>query len=371
MNGPLKQLMMCVAMLPLLAGGPAIAAGGDLRGDLGVDRGVGQPVQARRATLADELLPSWIMRKADTNAPAAYDRVQLAQAADPRVSQLEEQIRNLTGKIEELNFQILQMQEQMRKVQEDNEFRFEELEKSKRSDAGGRQDRATASAAHGAAPRAGRDRDKVGASKDASSTASVSGNAGSADSTAIEPQTGSKTEQGVPPHPLGTIRFDANGNVIGETMDAPAASTGALPIVPQGGNAIASLPETDNPQELYQLAYQYILAGDYRAAETAFREHINRFPNDPSTADARFWLGESLYGQERYPEAATVFIDTQRDFPQSKRGAENLLKLGMTLARMKDHDVACATFAQVPTRYPSASPAVLERVTDERTKNRC
>ncbi|WP_245428905.1 tol-pal system protein YbgF [Phyllobacterium phragmitis] len=348
-----------MALLPLLVGAPVLAASAGHEGG---------PVQAPRATLADKLLPAWITQKSDAEGSAAHGQVQLAQAADPRVSQLEEQIRNLTGKVEELNFQILQMQEQMRKVQEDNEFRFEELEKSKRSDAGGRQDRATASAAHGTG--------KVGASGDASSTASVSapasnGQSAGADSIAIEPQSASKADQGISPRSLGTIRFDANGNAIGETMDEAAGSNGALPIVPKGGNAIASLPETDNPQELYQLAYQYILAGDYRAAETAFREHINRFPNDPSTADARFWLGESLYGQERYPEAATVFIDTQRDFPQSKRGAENLLKLGMTLAKLQDHDVACATLAQVPTRYPSASPAVLDRVTDERTKNRC
>ena len=62
--------------------------------------------------------------------------MRMAQAGDPRVTQLEEQIRQLSGTIEELNFQILQMQEQMRKMQEDNEFRFQELE-GKRSDAGG------------------------------------------------------------------------------------------------------------------------------------------------------------------------------------------------------------------------------------------
>src|SRR5262245_4911386 len=55
--------------------------------------------------------------------------IRLAQAGDPRVTALEEQIRQLSGTIEELNFQILQMQEQMRKMQEDNEFRFQELEK--------------------------------------------------------------------------------------------------------------------------------------------------------------------------------------------------------------------------------------------------
>ncbi len=80
-------------------------------------------------------------------------------------------------------------------------------------------------------------------------------------------------------------------------------------------DAVASLPTDDNPNSLYQAAYQYLMSGDYKAAEAGFREHVKRYPADPMTAEARFWLGESLYGQGRYPEAATLFIDTQRGIP--------------------------------------------------------
>src|SRR5688500_14552317 len=48
--------------------------------------------------------------------------------AELRVQQLEEQLRQLNGRVEEMSFQILQMQETLRKAQEDNEFRFQELE---------------------------------------------------------------------------------------------------------------------------------------------------------------------------------------------------------------------------------------------------
>src|SRR5690606_3095698 len=59
-----------------------------------------------------------------------------AQVADPRVPQLEEQVRQLTGTLEELNFQILRMQDQLRRIQEDYELRFQELEQ-RRADASG------------------------------------------------------------------------------------------------------------------------------------------------------------------------------------------------------------------------------------------
>src|SRR5690606_7082390 len=110
----------------------------------------------------------------------------LAQVSDTRVTALEEQIRSLSGTIEELNFQILQMQEQMRKMQEDNEFRFQELEK--RSDAGGGTSRSVASS--GAQPAQG----------EAQGAPQPSGGAG--DMAANE---GAGQTLGAPPRSFGTI----------------------------------------------------------------------------------------------------------------------------------------------------------------------
>jgi TolA-binding protein len=77
----------------------------------------------------DQRIPAPEMRvPGSRNDGRAY--VQLAQAGDPRVIELEEQVRQLNGLVEELNFQVLQMQDQIRKMQEDNEFRFQQLEGS-------------------------------------------------------------------------------------------------------------------------------------------------------------------------------------------------------------------------------------------------
>jgi TolA-binding protein len=62
--------------------------------------------------------------------------VQSAGGAEVRIQQLEDQLRQLNGRIEEMSFQLLQMQETIRKAQEDNEFRFQEIEKSGGSSAG-------------------------------------------------------------------------------------------------------------------------------------------------------------------------------------------------------------------------------------------
>lgn len=355
----MRKVTLAIVMLPLLAGAPAFAAGV-------FASGVGPIAKPVQTAFADGLLPGWGGKRTST----PEQSVQLAQVGDPRVGQLQEQLRQLSGKIEELNFQILQLQDQLRKTQEDNEFRFQELEKDKRSDAGSDGDHAVASARPSATDEASQD------ASSASSHQAAAGNAVSADSVAIGSEAlQSGPARGQPPQTLGSIRFDTNGNVIGETLNATPRSVeqrgGEQGENASDGDMLASLPSDDNPNSLYQASYQYLMSGDYKAAETGFREHVKRYPADPMTAEARYWLGESLFGQGRFPEAATVFIDMQRDYPDSKRAPENMFKLGMTLEKMDNRDVACATFKQIPERYPKAAPAILKRVADERSRIKC
>ena len=42
-------------------------------------------------------------------------------------------------------------------------------------------------------------------------------------------------------------------------------------------------------------------------AEAGFRDYINRFPDASQMADAHYWLGEALLGQQKHHEAAEVF----------------------------------------------------------------
>lgn len=288
----------------------------------------------------------------------------VAQVGDPRVTALEEQIRQLSGTVEELNFQILQMQEQLRKMQEDNEFRFQELEK-KKSDAHGDTGRTVAGtpATEPAAAAAQETTPKTGRPAN----------------TAAAPQAGTPAGAGEPPKTFGTIVFDADGNVkgggVGDQMTAQTSPGGSTQ---QGeaagaaqGDQVAALPATDDPEELYRNSYEFILSGDYKTAEAGFRDHIARFPSDPKTADAHFWLGEALLSQQKYRDSAEIFLAASKDYPSSKKAPEMLLKLGMSLAGLKQRDVACATFGEVGKRYPGASAQLKQRVKQEQALAAC
>ncbi|WP_273727950.1 tol-pal system protein YbgF [Brucella gallinifaecis] len=320
-------------------------------------------------------------KKQGVTAPAKSSASQNAQITPPAGSDLCAQgmrdpvstADTLGNRAEAMNFQVLELQDQMQKMQEENERRFQKLEGGRADSGNTPGDTSLADATPAGNPDSGVSGNAAqGGNFGSSDMQTATNDTSGADSMAIGSSAAAQggPQRGEPPQTLGSIRFDNNGNVIGETMNVqprPIEQGAALP----AGQAVASLPTDDNPNSLYQASYQYVMSGDYKAAETGFREHIKRYPADPTTAEARYWLGESLYGQGRYPEAATVFIDTQRDYPDSKRAAENMFKLGMTLEKMDNHDVACATFKQIPERYPKAAPAVLKRVADERTRIKC
>jgi tol-pal system protein YbgF len=297
------------------------------------------------------------------SAPAKQREVQVAQSAGQAA--LEDELRRMNGKIEELNFQILQMQEQMRKQQEDNEFRFQQLEgggeSQKKSDASGAAGTDVARAPDASLP--------AGQQTDATAEASASSDPVGeiiVDSGDGEP---GRVITAAPPKTFGTITVDKDGNVIssGAQATAPAANDAAA----QDGSVVASLPATDDAEELYRNSYQFILSGDYGTAEQGFRDHISRFPKDARAADAHYWLGEALLGQQKYRDAAEVFLAASKDYPKSKKAPDMLLKLGVSLVGLNQRDVACATFGEIGKRYPNTSAAFKERVKQERAVAAC
>lgn len=277
----------------------------------------------------------------------AQPRVMLAQAGDTtvRIGQLEEEVRKLNGKLEDLGYQMLQMQEQMRQMQKDNEFRFQRLE-------GG---------SGGGAPAT------AGSSDHTENTTGAAPDVNLADGAlpGVSPSTTASTSsdgRAAPPHPLGSMNVDENGNPVGGTIAPPAA--------PVGGTQTAALPPS-SPDDIYRNAYNAMLKGNYKQAEQGFKDYMDIVPDGSMAADASFWLGESEFSQGKFNEAAKTFLDSHQKYPKADKAPETLLKLGMSLAALDNHDTACATYREVLKRYPNASSSVRKKVSSERSKAGC
>jgi tol-pal system protein YbgF len=307
----------------------------------------------------------------------------LAQSNDAvRNQQLQEQIRQLNGRIEEMSYQLLQMQEQLRKTQEDNEFRFQDLEKKKRSDLG---DAAGQPAVASSRPSTGSDSAPAQPATPSDDVARIIGQPGmdagpSHDGAHNGAQGGPTTAP--PPTTLGSMDFDQNGNPRGATRNSANNSAG-LPGVDVGSpvqGRTPPAPSRPDPQQTaslgsetdtYQTAYNHVLSGDYSLAEREFSGFIQSYPKSNRIADANFWLGEAQYSQQKYNEAAKTFLNAHQTYGKSAKAPEMLLKLGMSLAALDNNETACATLKEVPRRYPSASRAVLTKVSSEQKRLSC
>jgi tol-pal system protein YbgF len=287
--------------------------------------------------------------------PLPEGAYQVAQVTDPQVYALQEELRNLNGRIEELSFQLLEMQEQMRRMQEDNEFRFQQLEGTGGTDNGG-----------------STDSEMLQDSGDAGNALPEQNDSASADTSA--PAAGSQTltmgsseDRGAPPRDLGSLTIDGSGNIVGGDVDFSQQSIENA----VDGEVVASVVTTDDPEEYYRQGYAHVLNGDYRLAEGIFRSFIDAFPNDSLVPDARFWIADSMRGQGRLEEAADMFIAIRHDYPESQKAPETLLKIGQIMAALGDRDVACVTFDDAVTSYPAMSESVRMRIREERMKAKC
>lgn len=274
-----------------------------------------------------------IERVSDTQ-PVKVKVAQSRQVAEVnvRIDTIEERMRTLTGQVEGLQFQMTQLQTLLERMQEDYEFRFQELE-------GG------ASGKTSAAPQSDRDMPSEGVPQ--SQTENLATSDDDADFTL-----------GTPEGTLGTLSDDAlTGIGVGQPMD--------LQFDPG-----AALSDAD-AQAQYEAGYEALLRGDYVFAEDQFRQFIGLFPNNRLAPDAYHWLGDSLLNRGEYEEAAEVLLRGFEAYPNAARSPDMVMKLGISLNSAGERETACRTFVEVLRRYPEQPTAFKQRVTEEQRKAQC
>lgn len=306
--------------------------------------------------------------------------IQDQQALDPagRIERMEAQMRTMTGQIEELTFQLRQMQELLQRMQEDTDFRLQELEGG--SPAAARPERRSdaAPAAPAQAPAAPPQQDvaaadiPMDAGEPLDDPDEVPMDGAHAEIEPIGPDPGAEVALGAPPRDLGQIPADAAGRPL--DLTAVMRQNGQLSI-DRPANAGVDFQQTaalsGDVRTDYQSAYERLVSGDYEGAEASFRAFLSSYPGDGLAADAQYWIGESLFTRGLFREAADEFLTAYRSYPSSPKAPDTLLKLGMSLAGLGQRDAACASYAQVLRQFPDASNAVRSKVRDEQATAAC
>ena len=263
-----------------------------------------------------------------------------------RILTLEEELRRLTGRVEEAEYAERQTRQRLDQLVADLDRRLAVLEQP-----------------GGPAPGA-----------DAASTATDPGPPSlEAEAAAPASDSGSDATASREPPPdvapdsaardgyvLGTIPRDA---LLGIPEPSDDGASAAPPAAALQGNAATR----------FNAAMALLQTGDYAAAQAAFDRWRVDFPDEPQTPDAAYWIGEAQLAQGDLPNAAATFAGNYRTFgAEAPRAADNLLKLGTALAAMGDSARACQTFEEIQRRYAdNGAPSLRQALERERSAAGC
>lgn len=309
-----------------------------------------------------------------------------------RLNRVENVSRQLSGQIEQLQYENRQLKEQLRKFQEDVEFRLQEG----KSGAGAPPPRAPAAPAarkpapppaegapYGTNPGAGRP-ERRGDAFDPERNPNAPGaprRLGEAAPSAPIPP-GTKLEMQV----VGTVP-DEDDTLSVDTALSPPGLGGPVDLAPpqagqaggvQSTGAIAAQPGasvaatgTGDARADYDAAYALVMGRQYEAAEMSLRQFIQSHPRDRLVPRATYWLGESYLQRNRSREAAEQFLKVSTDHAGSVVAPDAMLKLGIALDAIGAKAQACATLAEVERKFPGASANVRQGVEREMRRARC
>ncbi|MBL8906343.1 MAG: tol-pal system protein YbgF [Rhizobiales bacterium] len=148
----------------------------------------------------------------------------------------------------------------------------------------------------------------------------------------------------------GSPQVNFNGQVI-----VPAEGGGGQ--MPSEVETVSLGTQAETPDALYERSYESLLRRQFADAETGFRTFVQKYGDNSLAGNAQYWLGETYYVQGDYRQAAQSFLKGYREYPKSRKAADSLLKLGLSLNRLGQKEQACAAFTQLGSQFPKAAEA--------------
>jgi tol-pal system protein YbgF len=290
---------------------------------------------------------------ADIPGGAAGDPNQTAELV-LRVNQLEEELRQASGRIEELENAEHRLETELQKFRQDVEYRFGDR-------------------SEGAPPAP----DVAEAPQSPGEPAAPARPRKSSD--AFDPDADPNAPGA--PRPLGTtppsapLVREAPAAAAGQPLElgkAPAPESSKGPPPPSGPTIVGSgVAMLDQPREQFNAALQAFQAGQYPEAEAGFKAFLAANPSHRMSADAIFYIGETYLQRSRPREAAEQYLKVTTDYSKSSRAPESMVRLGQTLAALGNNEQACATLTEFGKRYPAASASVKKLAEHESAKDHC
>ena len=284
-----------------------------------------------------------------------------------RLDEINESMRRINGRIEELEFKVNNLSSAVELVKRDADLGVANTDPGVPPASNG------AEGSAGPAPEQARVEADPTAPRTLTPSGSKATDAGT--STADTGDTNGAYDSSQGPRSLGTLplepgeapppRAAANAEVKREPPPAP-------PTEPAAGEetAVASVtPAT--PKEQYDAAQKLLKNGQYAEAEAAFRSFIEANPKDGNVERASYWLGETLYARKNFTEASRIYARNVQQWPKGDKAPDNLVKLSLALINLKRAGEACQFLVVLDSDYPNAAQNVKQAAERAKKQAKC
>ena len=126
-----------------------------------------------------------------------------------------------------------------------------------------------------------------------------------------------------------------------------------------------------NPSEIYSYAYDMLVRENFIEAENSFKAFIGEHPDDPLASNAYYWLGETYYVQKKFQLAAISFARGFQNFPKGNKAIDQLFKLALTFMNLGKIEDACAAFSKLESEFPNAPKRISNRAEEYIKRAKC
>jgi len=146
-----------------------------------------------------------------------------------------------------------------------------------------------------------------------------------------------------------------------QNIEQAAARSGAELAAISGGAAIATQLAVPggSDRDNYQAAFDLMKQGRYDEAAAGFQQFLVAFPTSGLTDNAQYWLAETYYVGQNFPQALTEFQALVERYPDSGKIPDAMLKIGYCNYELKAWDASRTALSMVVKDYPETTAARL------------
>ncbi len=247
-----------------------------------------------------------------------------------KLSEVEDQFRQLTNKFEEINFKLDKLSNRLSKIQADNQIRFQDIET-------------------------------------AISSGEITTQLSSKPKTDVKSETLPGSSQ---PQDLGSISYkDTETSETSQQIQSVDTTATVVTETFQAEEKI--LPQDLSPKKQYEFATSFLKVGDYSTAERAFREFVLSNGDHELAGSAQYWYAETFRIRQLYTDAASAYLEGYQKYPKGTKAPINLLKLGVSMVQIGEKDQGCKMINGVELQYPKANQSVIQKAKYESKKFEC